>query len=260
MPYDGGPRFNVQLVGASGGASFPPAAALGDNTANPTTTSVAAMNFWWDGATWDRSPGNSAGGAFVQGPAAAGAAVAGNPLVLGISDGTNIQVVRQSPSGSSIATPGVGIMAVGPTTRASSGSFFHIAAIQSLADADNGVSTQAIAVQSYNGASFDKTRTPNVFKIVQLAAGTAETTIWTPAAGKKFRLLGFLLTCGLAATLTFKDNTAGTTIFVARGAADAPITPSDMGNGFLSGAANRLLTVTRSVSSTLDGVVWGCEE
>jgi len=58
-------------VGISGGATvtvdteFPPAAALADNTANPTTTSVAAFGMVWDGATWDRLPGNSVDGAHV---------------------------------------------------------------------------------------------------------------------------------------------------------------------------------------------------
>lgn len=113
---------------------------------------------------------------------------------------------------------------------------------------------------NYNGASWDRLRTPNVFKVVALAAGTAETTIWTPTASKKFRLMGFLLTPGAATTLTFKDNTAGTTIFAARGTTDQPIATPPMGNGILSAAANNVLTVTRGTSATLDGVVWGTEE
>lgn len=112
----------------------------------------------------------------------------------------------------------------------------------------------------YNGASWDRTRTPNVFKVVALTAGTAETTIWTPTSGKKFRLMGFLLTPGAASTLTFKDNTSGTTIFAARAATDTPIAPGGLGNGILSAAANNVLTVTRGTSATLDGAVWGTEE
>jgi hypothetical protein len=110
------------------------------------------------------------------------------------------------------------------------------------------------------GTNFEAGRTPNKFIVVALGAGTAETTIWTPTGGKKFRLMGFLLTCGAASTLTFKDNTAGTTIFAARGPLDTPISPNAMINGILSAAANNLLTVTRGTSCTLDGVVWGTEE
>lgn len=113
---------------------------------------------------------------------------------------------------------------------------------------------------AFNGTAFERLRVSNVFKTVSLSAGTAETTIWTPTSGKKFRLMGFLLTCGAASTLTFKDNTAGTTIFVARGTTDQPIKTPPLGNGILSAAANNLLTVTRGTSCTLDGVVFGTEE
>ncbi len=114
----------------------------------------------------------------------------------------------------------------------------------------------------YNGATWDRTRTPTVFKTVSLSAGTTETTIWTPASGKKFRLMGFILTPGAATTLTFKDNTSGTTIFVTRGTTDTPIVipAGALGNGIRSGAADRVLTVTRGTSATLDGVVFGTEE
>ncbi len=105
-------------------------------------------------------------------------------------------------------------------------------------------------------------RTPTVFKQVALAAGTAETTIWTPTAGKKFRLLGLLLTAGAGTLLTFRDNTAGTLIFYTYAAANAPllIPAGALGNGLLSGAANRVLTVTRGTSATLDGMLFGTEE
>lgn len=118
----------------------------------------------------------------------------------------------------------------------------------------------AVALFLYNGSTNEPMRNPNVFKVVALTAGTSETTIWTPTSGKKFRLMGFILTCGAASTLTFKDNTAGTTIFAARGTTDTPIVSVPMGNGILSVAANNVLTVTRGTSATLDGVVWGTEE
>jgi len=47
-------------------AEFPAAAAITDNFANPTTTNVMAMGMWWDGAAWDRAPGNSADGLTVN--------------------------------------------------------------------------------------------------------------------------------------------------------------------------------------------------
>jgi hypothetical protein len=109
----------------------------------------------------------------------------------------------------------------------------------------------------YNGATWDRARIPAKVVTVALGAGTTETTIYTPASGKKFRLHGIILTPGAATTLTFKDNTAGTTIFVTRGTTDTPIVipAGALGNGILSGAVDRVLTVTRGTSATLDGVL-----
>lgn len=42
------------------------AAALTDNFANPTIPGVGAFAMFWDGATWDRAPGNSADGLLVN--------------------------------------------------------------------------------------------------------------------------------------------------------------------------------------------------
>ena len=113
----------------------------------------------------------------------------------------------------------------------------------------------------YNGLTWDRPRTPNVFKTFSLAASSAEQTIWTPTAGKKFRLMGFVLTINtLAATVTFRDNTAGTTIFVTAGPAASIVAPSDLGNGILSAAANNRLTIQASAVSALVGTVWGTEE
>lgn len=45
---------------------FPAASAATDNYANPTTTDVKSFNMAWDGATWDRVPGNSVDGLLVN--------------------------------------------------------------------------------------------------------------------------------------------------------------------------------------------------
>lgn len=56
---DGSPIANNVTVNIT---EFPAAAAASDNFANPTTTNVMSMNMVWDGATWDRAPGNSTTG------------------------------------------------------------------------------------------------------------------------------------------------------------------------------------------------------
>ena len=105
---DGGGSLTVDgTVGVSGtvtvDSELPAAAALADNTANPTVPGVGSFNHIFDGATWDRMPGNSTDGvtvnlgsnndvvasqstaanlnAQVEGTAAAGGAV-GNPVTV----------------------------------------------------------------------------------------------------------------------------------------------------------------------------------
>ena len=109
----------------------------------------------------------------------------------------------------------------------------------------------------FNGATWDRSRTPARFVAVDLAAAAAETALWTPAAGKKFRLMGLCLTPGAACDLTLRDGSGGATLMVL-GASAAPLILY-LGNGTLSAAANNALTIVRSVSTTLKGVVMGVE-
>lgn len=113
-----------------------------------------------------------------------------------------------------------------------------------------------------NGVSWDRVRTPLVFKPLTAVSIATEATIWSPAAGTKFRIMGFLLTSGVVGgNVILKDNTAGTTILVIPfGAAAVPIFSSDMGNGILSATANNVLTATGTATQTLSGYVFGTEE
>lgn len=45
---------------------FPTAAALADNTANPTISKIGSYPHWFDGSTWDRALGNSTDGLLVN--------------------------------------------------------------------------------------------------------------------------------------------------------------------------------------------------
>ncbi len=75
VPFDldsgGGNEFIVGFSprgSASGGSApiFSAVAALVDNLANPTVGGVQTFPMLWDGATWDRMPGNSADGLIVD--------------------------------------------------------------------------------------------------------------------------------------------------------------------------------------------------
>jgi hypothetical protein len=64
LPIQG--SVTITSVGGVVDTELPAAVLLTDNTANPTTTSVGVFPHWWDGATWDRAPGNSADGLLVN--------------------------------------------------------------------------------------------------------------------------------------------------------------------------------------------------
>lgn len=118
------------------------------------------------------------------------------------------------------------------------------------------------AVPAFDGTTVSRARTPNVFINLNAVSVAAETTIWTPVSGRKFRLMGFVLTSGtVGGNVTLKDNTAGTTILtIPFGAAGATIVSPGMGNGILSAAANNVLTATGAATQTLSGFVFGTEE
>jgi len=114
----------------------------------------------------------------------------------------------------------------------------------------------------WNGQNISRVRTPNRFINLNAVSVTAEGTIWTPATGKKFRLMGYVLESGtIGGNVLLKDNTAGATILIVPfGAANGVIQSQPMGNGILSAAANNVLTATGTATQTLSGYVFGCEE
>lgn len=103
-------------------------------------------------------------------------------------------------------------------------------------------------------------RMADTFKTLNLASSSAEQTIWTPASGRKFRLLGLHLMLGAAVTLTFRDNTAGATVLIVAGGTTVPVQLFLGGFGILSAVANNVLTVQASAAATIVGTVYGVEE
>ncbi|MBA2559474.1 MAG: hypothetical protein H0V07_06225 [Propionibacteriales bacterium] len=102
-----------------------------------------------------------------------------------------------------------------------------------------------------------------VFKTVAAVAAVAGTgaTIWTPAAGKKVRLLGWSLSSSANASLIFGDNTVGAVILRTEllAAAGVSQSPPGLGTGFLSAAADNVLKLDVTANSTVSGFVFGIE-
>ncbi|MDP9226497.1 MAG: hypothetical protein M3P18_22195 [Actinomycetota bacterium] len=104
------------------------------------------------------------------------------------------------------------------------------------------------------------------FKRIPATAITAGTpaTVWTPASGKKFRLMGYSLGSTVAAAQAFFVEGAGNT---ATGIATPvlaiggpPANSPHFGDGYLSVAADNVLKIDVSASATVAGSVWGLEE
>ena len=141
--------------------------------------------------------------------------------------------------------------------------------IRTLGDNADAVAAIALGVQRalgmdmvFNGVTWDRFRTPVIFKTLNAVVITSETTIWTPAGGKKFRLMGYVLAQGVATgAVTLKDNTAGTTIhIIPQNTLGQAIVAPSFGNGQLSAAANNVLTATGVATETLTGTIFGTEE
>lgn len=130
------------------------------------------------------------------------------------------------------------------------------------------------ALAGFNGTTFDRVRIATVYKTV-LATALGLTPVWTPTAGKKFRLMGYTISVAgtLAATgvnlLKLVDSVVGNVI--AQHQATVTITTptgdtqigADLGQGFLSAAINNVLQINLSVAMATGGVavnVWGTEE
>jgi len=140
----------------------------------------------------------------------------------------------------------------GPTV----GPTFQITGVQVL---DSGGTYPIV----FNGQTVSRQRAPNVFKTFSLTSVATETAIWTPAAGKKFRLMGYQLTSGtVGGDVVLKDGTGLATIMTIPfgAAAGSSQTAPPLGNGILSGAINRVLTATGAATQTISGYVFGTEE
>lgn len=131
----------------------------------------------------------------------------------------------------------------------------------------------------FNGSTYDRTRTPKVFKTAT-ATAAGDTAVWTPASTKKFRLMGYAiyltanasLAAGGLEEILLRDSTTATGLALSAfvpGAAGTAFTQDvesgvvTLGNGLLSATANNVLNVnlgTALATGEVRVVVWGTEE
>lgn len=130
-------------------------------------------------------------------------------------------------------------------------------------DAASGQNLPMEALGLYiGGGNFDRQRGPNVFKTIAAVAVTQGTpvAVWTPAGGKKFRVMGFMLSSSVAGSVILKDGAATEIIRTPLMGAAVGLASPPMGNGYLSTTANNTLQVDVTATGTVSGFVYGIEE
>lgn len=169
-------------------SELPAAAALTDNFANPTAPGVGAFNMVWDGATWDRAPGSSAGGAFVQGDIAHDGVADAFPLMEGgiasaaaptsvSADGDAVRAwyIRNGAAATVITAAGalvggdaangldVDVTRVTGTVTVDS----ELPSAAALADATSNPTVPGVGgfLMGYNGTTWDRVRTANTGRL-----------------------------------------------------------------------------------------------
>lgn len=135
----------------------------------------------------------------------------------------------------------------------------------SLATSGSALGVQSLGYR-YNGASWDRLRVPTLTKTAT-ATASGDTALWTPASGKKVRLLRYLIqvTSDVATTgggvidVVLRDGTTATAAAFsfyapAASAGTSGAGPSsgwvDLGNGLLSATANTVLNGNLSAALT----------
>lgn len=173
------------------------------------------------------------------------------------------------PSASLMLPTGMFPMPLAALDGAGSGGYYMIKSASADLQAVNnmlGLVPSALTATS----TADRQRAPNIFKpfnaqALTATSGNTPVSIWTPAAGKKFRLMGYWFSVTTAAGIVFHDLASvgggGVIPVPSPIAAAAGIVQSPpIGNGFISAAANNQLWIDSTIASNVTGFVWGMEE
>jgi hypothetical protein len=131
-----------------------------------------------------------------------------------------------------------------------------------LGPGPNGLSVRGINFGYVGSGTWDRLRVGAIVAAIKAVAVTAGTpvTVYTPTAGKKFRVVGFLLGLSVAGAVILLDNAAGAEVYRAPSVAGGGASSPPLGNGKLSAVANNLLKMDVSATGTVNGFVVLVEE
>lgn len=140
----------------------------------------------------------------------------------------------------------------------------ELPAAAALTDSASNPTTPLVGctLMMWNGATWERVRVSTTQKDLNGVTITSITTVWTPASGKKVRLMGGTINMSVAASVLFEDNGAGTTVFrTPKLLADTPYSfVVKGGQGYLLGTADNVLKATSSAAGAVTGTLWGTEE
>lgn len=101
----------------------------------------------------------------------------------------------------------------------------------------------------------------DTFKVINDTLISTETTVWTPATGKRFRLMGFdIAITGAAGNIQFIDGIGGQPIYLLPAFKIEDDYTRYLGKGILSHAPNRPLRLIGRPLQIIHGTVYGTEE
>jgi hypothetical protein len=112
-----------------------------------------------------------------------------------------------------------------------------------------------------DGTNLVKLYITDTFKDLSAVAIGSITTVWTPASGKKIRLMGGTISVSAAANVLFEDNEAGAGKFIFRTPKLLADTPYDLPlkEGVELSAVDHVLKATASASASITGTLFGVE-
>jgi hypothetical protein len=92
-----------------------------------------------------------------------------------------------------------------------------------------------------------------------ITAGTP-VSVYTPTSGKKWRIMSYGISDTVAGAVKFEDTTGVEVFRTPLLLASTPYNSPDMGNGYLSTAANNQLFLDVTVTGNISGSIWIMEE
>ncbi len=122
-----------------------------------------------------------------------------------------------------------------------------------------GESRQAVIQTSTSGVKYPTNPVAHPFSVTIASAGTVA-TVWSPAAGYRFRVTSYHITPSAADTIILRSVASAAFQVTHRAAANTPIVVPDLRWGVSCASANSALVVDAGTAATIvTGTIFGDE-